>query len=269
MRPLARLTLAVGAGLAGGPVAAHGVWQGGVEHAPAWLLQALYVLAWVGHALGAARVPARPARGLAFHAALLLAGVALFGPLDDWAAHSTAMHMVQHMVLIVGVAPLLVVAQPLAQWRACFGRLPVALARGPLRLAAAPMAAATVHALAIWAWHAPGPYTVALLHEGWHVLEHASFLLTAWIFWWSVWRAPAARGFAALAALLFTSMHTGLLGALLTFAPQPLYLRESRDLWDQQLAGLVMWVPGGIAYLAAAAWSAARLLDRANHRAPG
>lgn len=265
----ARSCLAAGLGVVADAAWAHGGLQGGLEHAPVWLSQILYVVAWFGYAVGAARVQPAPARRLAFHAGMLLAGLALFGPLDDWAAGSTAMHMVQHMALIVGVAPLLVVAQPLAQWRRAFGRTAVALARAPLRLAQRPMAAAVAHAAAIWMWHAPGPYTAALLHEGWHVLEHACFLFSAWVFWWSVWQAPVTRGFGALAALLFTLMHTGLLGAVLTFAPQPLYLRESRELWDQQLAGLVMWVPGGVAYLWAAAWCAARLLGRVQRRTAG
>jgi putative membrane protein len=124
------------------------------------------------------------------------------------------------------------------------------------------MACALLHAAAIWVWHAPAPYMAAVFNTGWHVLEHASFVFTACLFWWSVLRAGQADSLRALLALLFTLMHTGLLGAVLTFAHTPLYWRESRELWDQQLAGLIMWIPCGTAYMAAAAWVVWRALAR-------
>lgn len=261
----ARAGLAPTGVLAPGVAEAHGGSAGAWAAAWGWALPVLGLLAWAAYVAGAARVRPRPRQRWAWHAALGMAGVALLGPLDQAAARSTAAHMVQHMVLIVGVAPLLVIAQPLPQWHAACGPAAVRLARGPLALARAPMAAAGVHAAALWFWHAPGPYTAALRHESWHVLEHASFVSTAWVFWWAVMRCPASRSLAALGALLFTLMHTGLLGALLTFAPRPLYLPESRDLMDQQLAGLLMWVPGALAYLAACALVARRALT---HRTP-
>jgi cytochrome c oxidase assembly factor CtaG len=103
----------------------------------------------------------------------------------------------------------------------------------------------------------------AVQNNGWHVLEHASFLFTGWLFWWAVLRPGQGGVLQATLALLFTVMHTGLLGALLTFARAPLYWSESRELWDQQLAGLVMWIPGGMVYLAAAAWAGYRWLAQA------
>jgi cytochrome c oxidase assembly factor CtaG len=74
-------------------------------------------------------------------------------------------------------------------------------------------------------------------------------------------RAGQARTLWALAALLFTLMHTGFLGALLTFARDPLYA-ETRDLQDQQLAGLIMWVAGAVPYLIASAWMGHRWFQR-------
>ena len=250
---------------------AHAPWDtGALSHLPIWGSQAVLFAAWVLYVPGAARVRPSAFGRTAFHAGMVAAGVALFGPFDDWAASSTAMHMVQHMLLMVVAAPLWVLAQPLPQWRATLGRagdwwwVPV------LRAGRHPMACAALHAVAIWLWHLPGPYMAAVGNNWWHVAEHASFALTAWLFWWSVMRArPGAELHAAL-ALLFTLMHTGLLGALLTFAQTPLYFRESRELWDQQLAGLVMWVPGGAAYLGAAAWCGHRWLARLQRTAsPG
>ncbi len=244
---------------------AHGsLWGGDSAHAPIWISQALFTLAWFGYALGAMRRRPTHERRLALHLTMLIAGVALFGPFDDWAASSTAMHMVQHMLLMVVVAPLAVLARPLPQWRAAIGPRLGRIAdpgwRAVLRAGQYPMACALLHAAAIWGWHAPRPYMAAVTNNTWHVLEHASFLFTAWLLWWSVLRAAPRVAPQAALALLVTLMHTGLLGALLTFAPQPLYWRESRDLWDQQLAGLVMWIPGGLVYLAAAAWAGYRWL---------
>jgi putative membrane protein len=243
------------------PAQAHGaLFSGPTSEAPIWLSPALYTLAWFGYAFGAGVRRPQPRRRLIFHATMLLTGLALFGPFDDMAAHSSAWHMVQHMLLIVVVAPLLVLARPLPQWRAAFGPLADALWRASARLTRRPMACALLHAAAIWFWHAPVPYMAAVMHTGLHVLEHACFLGTGWLFWWSVLRPGRAGVLPASMALLFTVMHTGLLGALLTFADTPLYWRESRELWDQQLAGLVMWIPGGLVYLLAAVWAAYRWL---------
>jgi len=242
------------------PAFAHGVESGGIEQAPVWFTQVLFLAAWFTYAVGAARQrPSVPAR-LALHGAMLIVGLALFGPLDELAERSAAWHMVQHMLLIVVVAPLLVLARPLPQWRAVLGGRIDGLWRGLHRTSRRPMACALVHAVAIWFWHAPGPYGAALEVPLWHVLEHASFLFSGWLFWWSVLRPGRAGTLAAAGALLFTVMHTGLLGALLVFAEVPLYSVAQSAVVDQQMAGLLMWVPGGLVYLLVAVWAAARWL---------
>lgn len=244
--------------------AAHAPGAGGpLREWPVWTAQLLFAAAWLAYVAGASRRQAAPGRRAAFHAAMLVLGLALFGPLDTLAERSTAWHMVQHMLLMVVVPPLLVAARPLAQWRLACGhwldrpwRLCMAMARRPL-------ACAAVHALAVWAWHAPGPYMAALADPLWHALEHASFLFTAWLLWWSVLAAGRRQLLRGLAALLATLAHTGMLGALLAFAPRPLYGGEAAALADQQLAGLLMWIPGGLAYLLAALRIGARGLDGA------
>ncbi len=270
-----RLTRSFAAGwlglttLAAGPAMAHGnAFTGEGAHAPIWLSQGLFVTAWFGYMWGAILRRPDPLRRALFHAAMLLAGLALFGPFDDMAGSSTAWHMVQHMLLIVAVAPLAVLARPLPQWRAVVGPRIDRVWRGVQRLTRRPMLCALLHAAAIWIWHAPEPYMAAVMFNGWHVLEHASFLFTGWLFWWSVLRPGTAGALQATLALLFTVMHTGLLGALLTFAPAVLYSGESRELWDQQLAGLVMWIPGGAVYLLASAWVGFRWLG-GNNTVPG
>jgi len=239
--------------------------EGALALAPVWLAQALFVMAWLAYTGGAIRQPPRFGTRLAFHSAMLITGLAMFGPIDAMAESSTAWHMVQHMLLIGVVAPLAVLARPLPQWRALLGPPADAMWRGLHRLSRHPMRCALLHAAAIWIWHAPGPYIAAVQVPAWHVLEHACFLFSGWLFWWSVLRPSRAGALPAAMALLFTVMHTGLLGALLSFASAPLYAsgpNVTAALADQQLAGLVMWVPGGLIYLTAAAWAAWRWLGR-------
>jgi putative membrane protein len=228
---------------------------------PLWISQALFALAWWAYLRAAPRKPPGPARAALFHAVMLLTGLTLFGPFDTWAATSTAWHMVQHMLLMVVAAPLLVMARPWPQWRRFFGPRPDPLWRSLAQLSRRPFACAVLHGAAIWVWHAPAPYMAAVQNTGWHVLEHACFLFTAVLFWRAVLHAGRNGTPNALLALLITLTHTGMLGALLTFAHAPLYGGESRSLQDQQIAGLVMWIPGGTVYLLAMAWIVLRWLD--------
>ncbi len=135
---------------------------------------------------------------------------------------------------------------------------------------ARPILAAMVHGVAVWAWHAPPLFEAALVNPPLHMLEHASFVLTAIWFWSALLasvRSPSRR-LGAGVAILATLIHSGILGAILTFAPRPIYAVYRDDaltlgvdaLADQQLAGLVMWVPGGVIYLVAALWVVGRIL---------
>jgi putative membrane protein len=115
-----------------------------------------------------------------------------------------------------------------------------------------------LHGLAIWAWHAPPLFDAAVANIAIHRLQHLSFLLTAILFWWSVLR----RSESGVAAwhLFITMLHTGVLGALMALAPRVLYQAQTAaapewgltPLEDQQLAGLIMWVPAGTIYAGAA-----------------
>jgi putative membrane protein len=205
--------------------------------------------------------------------------LALLTPLDALAESQFWLHMVQHELLMVAAAPLFVASRPLEamtwslplRWRASLGRVlhRPALALG-WRLLAQPWAAWLAHAVAIWAWHAPALFGAALRSEAVHVMQHASFFATALLFWWSVLR-PFSHGGRpdgyALASLFTTMLHTGALGALLTFSTTlwyPAYRTPAAGwsaLEDQQLAGLVMWIPGGFVYVAVALAIAARWLD--------
>jgi len=174
------------------------------------------------------------------------------GPLDDWAKTSTAAHMVQHMLMIIMIAPLWVLSRPFPQWFHA-GLKHLTVWHRVSRISQYPLIMAYLHAAAIWFWHLPGPYMLAVEHPWWHWAEHLSFLVTAVGFWRAVLLGGRHNRPIALFAVLFTLMHTGFLGAVLTFADGLLY-DEARSIPDKQLAGLIMWVGGGIPYLIAAGW---------------
>ena len=244
------------------PALAHGLFDAVLaERLPLWLSALLMLAAWVLYLLGSRRVPPRRWDTACFHLALLLSVLAIFGPLDDWAQTSASWHMTQHMLFILVIGPFAALARPLPQWRGVLGRVGQPLWTGLLRGARHPGALALLHGAVIWIWHVPRLYQLALDNLWWHAIEHACFLLSAWLFWWAVLHAPARQAPQALLAILLTLMHTGLLGALLTFAPAPFY-GDARSLADQQLAGLLMWVPGGLLYLLGAGWVAWRWLGR-------
>lgn len=242
------------------PAWAHGL-SGPLSARLAVFLGALALgLAWGLYEAGRLRVLARPGRVACFRAAMVTGALAAFGPFDAWAEESTAMHMVQHMLFMVVVAPLAALASPLPQWRAATWPGLRPLESAVLAAGRHPLIFALVHGAVIWIWHAPFPYRLALDNLWWHMAEHAAFVVSGWFFWWSALLAGRRRLAQGLLAILLTLMHTGLLGALLTFGRTPFY-GAGRSLEDQQLAGLIMWVPGGLAYLVGAGWVAWRLLS--------
>lgn len=258
MSLILRRVLAAALAIAAIPIApsafAHSLFSVAGEEQISALLSLLALLAfWISYLLGAVRKRPAPYQLALFHLALLLCGFAVLGPLDDWAETSSAAHMTQHMLLMVVIAPLWVLSRPLAQVIAGSGHLWAWFWRPLLALTRQPLKAAYVHAAVIWFWHMPYFYILALENVWWHVIEHLLFLVTAGVFWWAVLTGSRQSTGWALCALLFTLMHSGFLGALLTFASAPLY-GANRSLDDQQLAGLIMWVLGAVPYLLAAAW---------------
>ncbi|MBU2886500.1 cytochrome c oxidase assembly protein [Gilvimarinus agarilyticus] len=223
---------------------------------------ALMLLAlWLAYGWGCLKL--RPARHRCwlFNAAAILSVFTLFGPLDEWAETNAAAHMVQHMIMMVVIAPMWVVARPLPQLYALNAPIASALCAPLLLLARHSMAAAVIHGAFIWLWHTPKLYILALDNLWWHLFEHLCFLVSAGAFWWAVLRSQQRNTPAALLALLFTLMHTGFLGALLTFS-QTSWYGAARPLEYQQLAGLLMWVLGGLPYFTAALWLGWRWFNR-------
>jgi putative membrane protein len=233
---------------------AHSLLDGALaQRLPAMLTALLLIAAWLAYRAGRRALAPRAGRAGLFHGVVMLALFALLGPLDGWAKTGAALHMAQHMLLMVVIAPLWVLAGPLPQWRAARGQRARRVWVWPLQAARRPLTMTAVHGAMIWFWHAPRPYRLAVADPWWHAVEHACFLVSAGLFWWAVLRADAPNRGRAMLALLITLMHTGLLGALLTFANTPVY-RDATGLTDQQLAGLIMWVPGGLVYLVAAGY---------------
>ncbi|MBV2205238.1 MAG: cytochrome c oxidase assembly protein, partial [Pseudomonas sp.] len=163
--------------------------------------------------------------------------------------------------------PLWALARPLPQWHGITGRFAQPLWTVILRAGRYPTLLALLHGAVIWIWHTPKLYVLALDNLWWHAFEHACFLFSGWLFWWSVLRANPKQVPQALMAVVLTLMHTGLLGALLTFGTTSFY-GAGRSVEDQQLAGLLMWVPGGLIYLLGGGWIVWRWLTRIWRRQP-
>ena len=266
----------------GAPLAPHDAWT-------AWSAEPFVLLGLAASAVlyarGRRRLPTRSPGALAarrwqaaaFWSGWLLLAVALLSPLHAMGAALLWAHMAQHELLMVAAAPLLVLGRPLvvslrglgSGARRRVGRWIRRLA--PLsRFLARLEIAWALHAAAVLAWHVPALYDRTVESALVHSLQHASFIGTALLYWWSVLTEARrrARHGAAVLSLFTTAMYTGGLGALLTVSSTPWYSAygAAAPLWgltrleDQQLAGLIMWVPAAVSYLAATLWLVASWL---------
>ncbi|HVI26245.1 MAG TPA: cytochrome c oxidase assembly protein [Xanthomonadaceae bacterium] len=286
----------VAAGIALACVAGAAGAHGGHAHgAPDWTFDAwvtvplALALAWYG--TGWLRLRARSTVAAAHRAGAgwflagwaVLAG-ALVSPLHAAGERSFAAHMLEHELLMLVAAPLLVLARPLgvALWAfpsrgrqalAAFGR---GIAPGWRRLTA-PVVATLLQAAALWLWHAPRLFDLALAHDGWHIVQHLCFLATALLFWWAmVCGHGRHRVGLAVGCLFFTATVSGALGALMALSSSPWYAgyaASGLDAFgltpaeDQQLAGLLMWVPGGLVHAGAGLLLLGRWLGEGRRRA--
>lgn len=175
-----------------------------------------------------------PARERAFAGAVVLALVAFVSPLCALTVALFTARTLHHLILIGLLAPLLAIALPLR-------RIPAGAAFFAL-------------SAALWAWHVPAVYAAAWDHPALYWVMQATLLLPAWAVWSAVFSRRSGLGGAVAAAIPVAALagQMGLIGAILTFAPRPLYQEHLvyteafglTPLADQQLAGLVMWVPG-------------------------
>lgn len=241
-----------------------------------WVVGCLLLSVW-GYGVGVRRLWREAGRGrgislrqaLAFAIGWLSLAIALVSPLDPLGVQLFSAHMLQHELLMVVVAPLMCLGRPLAAWTWALSLRWRQRVGGWTRASAwavawaaitAPLTSWGLHAVALWGWHVPALFEAALHDDGIHTLQHLSFLGTALLFWWSVLKpAPRSAQGGAMVYLFTTMVHTGALGALLTLSPviwYPSYQASASALGidpleDQQLGGLVMWVPAGLAYVAA------------------
>jgi putative membrane protein len=180
--------------------------------------------------------------------ASLAAGLFWLGPLLGSWRESFSAGMVAHMGVVAVAAPLMALGMPSA-WRF-----------GPSMPAALPVAASLLELFAVWGWHAPAMRAAAEASTAVTIAEQATFLAVGVLLWSTSFAAPGERMHAAsgAAALLLTSMHMTLLGALLALSPRPLYGAGNVTCFgivleagqDQQLGGVVMLAVGAIVYLA-------------------
>jgi putative membrane protein len=214
----------------------------------------------------------------------IMLAMALLSPLHWLGERLFVAHMVEHEMLMVVAAPLLAVARPVGallwglpwRWRRGFGRaMRDPLVERPWQVLTDPWVATTVHAAALWSWHLPWLYDQVLSNVIMHRLQHISFFVSAVLFWWPLFYGKHGRcGYGvAVACLFFTSLHSAVLGIFLTLSRQLWYPQQGifaeicglTPLEDQQLAGLVMWVPPGFIYLGVALFFAARWISNASH----
>ena len=218
-----------------------GFW--GAWNLDPWLLGGLLVLA-IGWGWARAGGPVARADGW-FASGWGALVVAFVSPLCALSAALFAARIGHHLVLVAVAAPLLALAfrERVEGW----------LSRG---LPVVQLAA--LHVMLFWVWHAPGPYAAAYWHHGVYWLMELSLLGSALLFWLACFDRRAGLG-VVVPAIIGVMAQMGLLGALLAFARSPLYAAHEVTTWpwglspleDQQLAGLVMWVPGALPYLLA------------------
>jgi cytochrome c oxidase assembly factor CtaG len=231
---------------------------------PLFLSLLIYGVGWLRLSRRASQPPVCAALFLTGWAVLTLA---LVSPLHEAGERSFTMHMIEHELIML-VATLLLAASN-AGGVLAWG-LPRAMRLGlsgswksPLQALwkrlTEPVTATIVQAAVMWVWHAPWLFDRALESPGWHIAQHASFFISALLFWWAMLHPRGGRsGYGVSAACLFiTSLVGGALGALMSLSQSPWYSDYAAmgmtgvgldPVADQQLAGLLMWIPGGLVH---------------------
>jgi putative membrane protein len=226
---------------------------------------------FVGRARLAKRASTPPSGAGLFLSGWTVLALALASPLHEAGERSFTMHMIEHELIML-VAALLLASSNSGAILAWGLPRPLRLALGggwksPLqrlwKRLTEPVTATVVQGVVMWAWHAPPLFDRALDSFGWHMAQHSCFFLSSLLFWWAMLH-PRSRstGYGTSAACLFaTSLIGGALGALMSFSSSPWYAQYAAmgmtgvgldPVDDQRLAGLIMWIPGGLVHGAAA-----------------
>jgi cytochrome c oxidase assembly factor CtaG len=223
-----------------------------------------------------------------FFLGLFLIWVALGSPLAAFDEELLTVHMVQHLLLMTVAPPLILLGAPLMPFLHGLPRTLVQSALSPLfqwspirwagRVLSHPAVCWLAAAAALVAWHIPAAFTLGLRSEGWHVLEHGSFLASGLLFWWPVvqpWpTAPSSPRWSILLYLFLATLPCDILSGFLAFCDRvvyPIYLSTPGHFWisaleDQECAAALMWTCVTIAYLIAAAILTTRLLATRSSR---
>jgi len=210
---------------------------------------------------------------LSFAAGWLTLVIALVSPVHKLGEWLFSVHMTQHELLITVAAPLLVLSRPLvtflwgmpARYRETLGRwskyAPIA---ATWRTMTGALFVWLLHGATLWLWHIPALYQASVRNDLVHALQHTTFLGTALLFWWTLLNGRFGRVASGMAVLYVftTAVHTSILGGLMTFAGSVWYpIYEGRTaawhltaLQDQQLGGLIMWIPAGTVFTALGLW---------------
>jgi cytochrome c oxidase assembly factor CtaG/ferredoxin len=223
------------------------------------------------------------AKAAAWIGGLFAVYLALASPIEAFASLLLTVHMVQHLLLMMAVPVLLLAGDPFLP---LMRGLPIDIRRywiAPLlrwpplawisTAIVQPVTAWIIFAATTWLWHLPGPYELALANDSWHVVQHMFFLTAGLIFWYPVMRPFPARPswspWLLVPYLLLADVQNTLLSAWLTFSDHvwyPHYVQMPRlggfsALDDQAAAGVTMWVPGSVVFLAPLAWIGVRLMQ--------
>lgn len=207
-------------------------------------------------------------RPSSFYAGLFALAVALLSPLDHLSDELFMAHMTQHMLLMMVGVPLVLLGAPIIPVLRgiprpirrrivipTFQSLPV---RFVLRTLSRPLVAWPAFVFSMFAWHLPSLYEAALANEGLHLAEHAVFAIGAYLFWWNVIDPhplrPNLSYLVRIPYIFITVVPAFVLGAFLTFAGEPWYetyivsapLYGFSGIEDQQLGGVIMWIPGSL-----------------------
>jgi cytochrome c oxidase assembly factor CtaG len=234
---------------------------------PLGLTLLIFAVGWVRLSRRASMSPPGAGRFLSGWTVLTLA---LVSPLHEAGEKSFTMHMIEHELIML-VAALLFASSNAGGVLAWGLPKPMRLSlaggwKSPLRRAwrrlTEPVTATASQGAVMWGWHAPVLFDRALESAGWHIAQHASFFVSSLLFWWAMLHPRPRGGYGVSATCLFvTSLIGGALGALMSFSASPWYAQYAAmgmtgigldPVSDQQLAGLVMWIPGGLVHGVAA-----------------
>lgn len=244
-----------------------------------WNLDPLLLIALAAclfvYLAGARRAGLGGARRGVFVAGWAAAALALTSPLCALSVALFSARVGQHMFLAAVAAPLWALGRPGEAVRALVRA--GARATTPAWSASSLLASAAAFAVALWYWHTPAAYAVTFQSVAVYWMMHLSLFGSALWIWTALVEHGGARPAAAFGAVGLTGVQMSLLGAVLTFAPSPLYAPHllTTAVWglspleDQQLGGVLMWVPAGVIFTGALVWSLARLFARGERRAFG